>query len=85
MIRVDELYWAHRGKLYCHMTADTLPELHAFAEKIGLKRCWFHRSHIEDHYDLNKAYRDKALANGAVFVGAIAQARVRMAKRKEKV
>jgi len=35
-----------------HIVADSLAELHEFAEKMGIKRCWFHgvkKGH--PHYD----------------------------------
>jgi len=37
-----------------HLVADSLVELHAFAEKIGLKRCYFEnkRNKNHPHYDL---------------------------------
>lgn len=47
--------WPFRGRivLSCHLTADTLDELHAFAAKIGLKRSWFQVSKSGiPHYDL---------------------------------
>jgi hypothetical protein len=34
-----------------HMLADTEDELHAMAEKVGLRRAWF-QSHRTPHYDL---------------------------------
>jgi len=31
-----------------HLVSDeSLEELHAFAERIGLKRCWFQRGHYD--------------------------------------
>ncbi len=45
------------------MTADTVEELHVFAEKIGVKRCWFERSRRGVmHYDLNPTNRSKAIS-----------------------
>lgn len=43
-----------------HLIADSIEELHGFAVKIGLKRCWFHNprrkstgsSKNHPHYDL---------------------------------
>lgn len=47
---------------YCHMTADTLEELHAFAKEADIPRHWFHRSRKGiPHYDLNPKNRRKAL------------------------
>ncbi len=56
----------------CHMVADTLEELHAMADKIGLKRAWFQgqpagkgQSGIP-HYDLTASRRERAMKAGAV-------------------
>jgi len=52
------------------MVADSLKELHSFAEKIGLKRHFFEgvrKGH--PHYDLtNKTIMLKAIENGAIIV-----------------
>lgn len=60
--------WAY-GKS-CHLVADTVEELHAFAERCGLRRRWFQvsRSGIP-HYDLTANRRLKALRLGAVDCG----------------
>jgi len=51
----------------CHMTADSLEELHTMACKIGMERRWFqappNASH--PHYDIPEDRREKALALGA--------------------
>jgi hypothetical protein len=53
-----------------HLASDRdLEELHTFAESIGLKKCWFHRSKHHPHYDLtNETIRAKAIESGAVYV-----------------
>lgn len=62
MVMVDELALAdERGRLFCHLTADNVEELHAFVLQIGLKRCWFHNSKSAPHYDLSSAFRVKAM------------------------
>jgi hypothetical protein len=69
VVYVDSLIHRRPGgrKRYCHMTADTLEELHLFAEKIGRKRCWFERSRNgTPHYDLDEESRRIAVLNGAV-------------------
>ena len=56
-----------------HLTADTLNELHLFAESIGIKRGWFHnpRGKNHPHYDLvTENKRNKALSNGAKLVSS---------------
>lgn len=54
----------HAGS--CHMTADTLKELHDMASRIGLKRAWFQDGKMP-HYDLTPARRVTALIAGAVY------------------
>ena len=66
-VYVDDLQvWPHaRGRFKagsCHMTADTLAELHEFARRIGIKRHWFHRTKLAPHYDLIEVERAAALA-----------------------
>ena len=50
----------------CHMTADTLDELHAMAERIGLQRSYFQPHPRFPHYDLNAGRREAAVCAGAV-------------------
>lgn len=59
-----------------HLVGTTAEELHRFAEKIKLKRCWF-KSHIRHpHYDLMLLPRSRrimllrALKAGAIAVTA---------------
>lgn len=56
-----------RYNTVCHLFSDThnLAELHAFAEKIGLKRCWFQNHKSLPHYDITPNVREKAVAFGA--------------------
>ncbi|MDM7992474.1 MAG: DUF4031 domain-containing protein [Candidatus Fermentibacter sp.] len=54
----------HRGS--CHMTADTLDELHAAARAIGMRRSWFQDHKLAPHYDLTPARRADAVRLGAV-------------------
>lgn len=49
----------------CHMFADTLDELHAMADKIGMKRSWFQDKRMP-HYDLVASKRKLAVEYGAV-------------------
>lgn len=48
----------------CHLIADTLNELHEFAERLGLKRNWFQNKRVP-HYDLTKNKRYQAVRLGA--------------------
>lgn len=48
-----------------HLIADTLDELHAMAEKIGLKREWFQDKASTPHYDVSISRKKAAVALGA--------------------
>ena len=50
------------------MFADSLEELHEFADKIGMKRQWFQNTKLP-HYDLTATRRQLAVRNGALEVG----------------
>lgn len=65
-----------------HLTADTVEELHALADRIGLALSWFQDHPTHPHYDLTKARRAAALLAGAVFVPAREQAKKRLAARR---
>ena len=54
------------------------PELHVIAQKIGLKREWFQNQ----HYDVTESKRMSAVAAGAVSVGAMDGARLRLEYKK---
>ncbi len=53
----------------CHMMADDLDELHAFARRLGLKRAWFQPHPRWPHYDLTVGRRARAVVLGAQEVG----------------
>lgn len=59
----EEILW--RGKLWCHLVADTLDELHVFATRLGLRRSWF-QSRGYPHYDVTVSVRERALRMGAI-------------------
>lgn len=65
------------GGRWCHMTADTVEELHAMADRIGLRRAWFQNKDGRLHYDLTPGKRMQAVRHGAVFKPAKEQARER--------
>lgn len=52
----------------CHMIADTPAELHAMADRLGLKRAWFQAPPKASfwHYDIAKSKRALAIAAGAI-------------------
>jgi hypothetical protein len=53
--------------MMCHMTADTLDELLAMADRIGVARKWLqgHPDHLHTHFDIAKSKRALAVAAGA--------------------
>lgn len=55
-----------RNRLWCHLVADSLGELHDFARRLGLKHQWFQDRGAYPHYDVTMAVRTKALSLGAV-------------------
>lgn len=65
-VYVDNCCLSWRGKLWCHLVADTLEELHSFARQLGLKRSWFQDKTRYPHYDVTTSVREKALAIGAI-------------------
>lgn len=50
---------------WCHMIADTAEELHAMAERIGMRRAWFQTAGNLPHYDLTPTRRASAIRAGA--------------------
>lgn len=64
-VYVDQAAVLFKGKPRHHMTADTLSELHAFAQRAGIRRCWYHPAAGKPHYDVTDAQRETALALGA--------------------
>jgi hypothetical protein len=67
-VYVDKVEIEWNGKLWCHMVADSLEELHSFSRQLGLKRSWFQGDASSPHYDITLLLRDKAISLGAVEV-----------------
>lgn len=63
---VDNVRVEWRGKLWCHLVADSLEELHTFAIRLGLKRHWFQQNASYPHYDVTLETRTKAIELGAL-------------------
>lgn len=59
-----------RNRNYSHLFADSVDELHAFATKVGIHRCWYSnkRGKRQPHYDVSDRYRERCLAMGAIPV-----------------
>jgi hypothetical protein len=65
-VYVDNVRIAWRGRHWCHLVADSLDELHWFANSLGLKRAWFQAQASLPHYDVTVETRIMALNRGAV-------------------
>jgi len=54
-----------------HLMADTVNELHEFADKCGLKRDWFQDHKKHPHYDVWGGRNERAVVrNGAKIVSS---------------
>lgn len=68
-----------------HLQADTVDELHEFADRLGLRREWFQAKPgrpENDHYDVGRTGRARALALGAIDEDRAAGTRRRQAIRR---
>lgn len=72
-VYVDDMYKSPMGKFgrmkMSHMVADTLDELNAMADKIGIARKWIQQSELGQgwvHYDVALSARTKAIEHGAI-------------------
>ena len=64
-VYVDRARHAYRRMVMCHMMADTLEELHAMADRIGVARRHF-QPLSSPHYDICLTKRALAIRAGAV-------------------
>lgn len=68
-VYVDQARISYRGMKMSHMVADTEAELHAMADKLGIRREWFHLSNKGvPHYNICEANRLRAVSLGAKLV-----------------
>lgn len=67
----------------CHMIADSLDELHAMAQAIGMRREWFQPRSFP-HYDVSLSRRERAIKLGACEVGRRELVRVMRRYRNDK-
>lgn len=65
-VYVDNAVIPWRGRLWAHLLASDLDELHATAAAIGLRSAWFQDAGRFPHYDVTAEGRIAALAAGAV-------------------
>jgi len=64
-VYVDTMQAHYRGMIMCHMLADSLEELHAMADKIGVARKWFQPGSTP-HYDICRTKIALAIIHGAI-------------------
>lgn len=68
-VYVDDASHRFGYMVMCHMIADTLAELHAMAEKIGIQRRWFQQKRADmPHYDICRTKRKLAVKFGAIEI-----------------
>lgn len=65
-VYVDNARIEWRGRLWCHLVADSITELHRFAKLLGIRREWFQHNASYPHYDLTIETRARALQMGAI-------------------
>ncbi|MCE3007133.1 MAG: DUF4031 domain-containing protein [Bacteroidetes bacterium] len=62
--------WFHgKERRFVHLAADSLEELHRFAERLGLPRSIFQDKPRRPHYDVFDHHIARALSLGATQVG----------------
>ena len=68
-VYVDDVRHRFGRMVMCHMWADTLEELHAMADAIGVSRRWFQEPPKASwhHYDIALAKKALALERGATL------------------
>jgi len=64
-VYVDDAVHPWRGERWAHLMADTLPELHAMAQQLGIPRRAFQNRPSGVHYDVTAPLREQAIALGA--------------------
>lgn len=69
-VYVDRLIYYAKSPLgsrkWCHMWADTEEELHAMAQRIGMRRSWYQEHGMLGHYDLVESKRAIAVKEGDI-------------------
>ena len=64
-VYIDDAVHPWRGERWAHLMADTLPELHAMAQQLGIPRRAFKNRPSGAHYDVPAPLRETAIALGA--------------------
>ncbi len=65
MVFVDNMRAKFGRMIMCHMTADSVNELHDMAESIGIRRRWFQYKKRFPHYDICMSKKKQAVNKGA--------------------
>lgn len=63
-VYIDDAVHPWRGERWAHLMADTLPELHAMAQQLGIPRRAFQNRRSGAHYDVPAPLREQAIALG---------------------
>lgn len=69
-VYVDDMRASYGRMVMCHMVADTLQELHAMADRIGVARRWYQGPPVTrmPHYDICMSKRALAVEAGALQI-----------------
>lgn len=67
-VYVDDSVHLWRGQRWAHLMADTLDELHAMAERLGIPRHAFQNKTSGTHYDVTTELRAAAIGLGSVAI-----------------
>ena len=68
-VYVDDLNFKKGRAVWSHMWSADEAELHAMAEKLGLRKGWFQYQNPNfKHYDVTKSKKEEAVKLGAVRV-----------------
>lgn len=67
-VYVDDMKAKFGRMTMCHMAADSLEELNAMADKIGVQRKWLQNKKSFPHYDICLSKKRLAIKNGAIEV-----------------
>ena len=65
-VYVDRAKVPFKGQEWCHLMADTLEELHAFAQQMNIDARLFHHDASYPHYDITLEMRSMVIAHGAI-------------------
>ncbi|MEN4464224.1 DUF4031 domain-containing protein [Mycolicibacterium fortuitum] len=86
-VYVDDMRMPARvGRLnarWSHLLADTDEELHAFADRLGLRRSWHQKPGTAiSHYDVTDTKRELAIRLGAVPINYMGEQSRALIRRK---